>query len=188
MNLTKPTVDIEKVATEIKKFMDVKKFDSVDYSYTNIEVYPPPESDDYPEIKLFSKIWSDFFKEADKVLMDSAEEPGNVTFKEVLDKYSPELATALNDLDEITAKVAEAVNSDRKFWDNLREIVLPLYERNAYYEDWKKRWNSIALAYDPTPLEAKTTQMWTNKETGERIRGDVVSSTVYPAGFVVKIL
>ncbi len=185
----KPEIDIEKAASEIKKFLESKKFDLVDYSYVNIEAYPPPNDHNYPELKKFSEQWAAFFEEADAVLNDVNEEPGQATFQEVLAKYSPTLGEDLALFDNMTSALADAVNSDKAFWNNLREIVLPLYEKSPYYEEWKNnRWKAISLSYDPTPLEVKTTQMWTNQETGERIRGEVVRTSEYPAGFVMKVL
>jgi len=187
----KPTVNTEKAAAEVKRFLEAKKFDLIDYSYVNIEAYPPSDDNNYPELKKFCTQWNAFFEEADKVLNnpDVAEEPGQATFKEVLGKYSPTLAEDLAEFDNATSAVADLVNKDKEYWDKLREIVLPLYEKSPYYNEWKdNRWKAISLTYDPTPLEVRTTQMWTNQETGERIRGEVVRTTEYPAGFIMKIL
>lgn len=184
----KPEVDIEKAATEMKAFIDAKKFDMVDYSYVNIEVYPPHDEEKYPELCKFSKQWSSFFDEAEKALESSTETPGDLTFTQILAKYSPDLAAGLELFDAKTAQVAAIVNADQQFWEKIRGIVLPLYEKSAYYEQWKDaRWKSVDISYDPTPLEVVTTQMWTNKKTGERIRGEKIRTSEYPAGFVVRI-
>lgn len=184
--LTRPSINTGKMADEIKEFVDKKKFDMIDYSLVNIEAYPP-NSDEYPETKKFSDQWAAFFEEAEKALADTEDEPGKITFSAVLEKHSPELAKSLAEFDNATAAVAAAVNSDSVFWEKLRGTVLPLYEKSTYYEQWKERWRSISIAYDPTPLQVVTTQMYTNKKTGERIRGDVLRTTEYPAGFTVKI-
>ena len=195
----KPSVDIQKMADEIKHFLDSKKFDLVDYSYPTMECYPPPNSEQYPETTKFAALWAAFFEEADKAFAhldlpeedhetDSEEIPGKVTLEDMLKKYSPTLAEDIGQFDELTDKVAEAVNQDVAFWTQLREIILPLYEKSQYYEQWTQRWKAIDLSYDPTPLEVKTTRMWTDPKTNERIRGEILRSTVYPAGFVVKVL
>lgn len=191
MSRIRPDVDSRNAADEIKRFLDSKKFDLVDYSYVNIEAYPPPNDDDYPELKRFSAQWAAFFDEADKVLNnpDIIEEPGQSSFIEVLGKYSPTMAQDLAEFDDATSHVAELVNTDQEYWSNLRQIILPLYEKSPYYNEWKgNRWKAISLSYDPTPLEVRTTQMWTNKETGERIRGELLRTTEYPAGFILKVL
>lgn len=185
---TRPDINPEIVANEIKTYISDKKFDLVDYSYANIETYPPPDCDNYPEIRKFCSQWAKFFDEAEAATVDATEEPGEVTFSEVLDKYSPDLADGLKAFDKATQSIEWLVNRDEKFWTELRGIVLPLYEKSPYYEQWKDaRWKTISLSYDPTPLEVKTTQMWTNQRTGERIRGEEIRSTEYPAGLVVKV-
>ena len=183
----KPEVDIAKMAAEIKTYLDSKKFDLVDYSYVEIECYPP-NSEDFPETAKFSKQWQKFLDDADAVLNDVPEEPGETSFKDVLAKYSPNLLVGLEAFDSATNAVAAAVNEDKQYWKTLQEIVLPLYEKSQYYEQWKaERWKGISLSYDPTGLEVKTTQMWTNTRTGERIRGEELRTTEYPAGFVIKV-
>lgn len=179
-------VDTQKMAEEIKKFIQAKKFDCVDYGYTQIEIYPP-NSEDYPETRKFSAQWAEFFDNAEKALALCTEEPGEITFGEVLAKYSPNMDGDLEAFDEQTAAVASAVNSDAKFWEDLRGVVLPLYEKSPYYDEWKTRWKSVSISYDPTSLDVVTTQMWTNKKTGERTRGEKIRATEYPAGFIVKI-
>lgn len=180
-------IDPKKVADEMKRYIESKKFDLIDYGYVNVECYPP-NSDEYPETKKFAALWFDFFEDAEKALATVEDEPGQITFKDVLAKYSPSLADDLEVFDKKTNEVTAAINHDTVFWETLRSVVLPLYERSPHYNDWKeKRWKSVAVSYDPTPLEVRTTQMWTHKKTGERIRGDVLSKTEYPAGFVVKI-
>lgn len=186
----KPNINAEKCAEEIKSFIEKKKFDCVDYSYINIEIYPP-DSEDYPEIRKFSNQWKKFLDEADSAVdtQQIDEEPGQISYADLLKKYSPEVAPALAEFDKTTNAVADLVNNDKAFWDHLRDVILPLYEKSPYYQTWQdERWKAIALSYDPTALDVKTTEMWTNSKTGERIRGDVKSTTIYPAGFIVKIL
>jgi len=173
-----PNFDMKKMAAEIKKYIESKKFDLVDYSYVEIECYPPQDEKDFPETTKFSAQWQKFHDDCDAALNDVSEEPGEISYKEVLAKYSPELLRGLEEYDKATNAVAEIVNSDHEFWNKIRDIVLPLYEKSPYYKEWKdKRWRTISLSYDPIPLEVKTTQMWTNPRTGERIRGDELRKT-----------
>jgi hypothetical protein len=179
-------VDAKKMAEEVKKYINLKKMDCVDYGFTQIEVYIP-RSKKYPEAKKFSDQWLKFFEETDKALNSVEEEPGTVTFQQVLSKYKPDLAKDLDEFDKKTKEVENLVNNDKKFWKVLREAVIPLYEKSPHFEAWKTRWQSISLSFDPTPLQVVTTQMWTNKETGERTSGDVLRKTDLPEGFVIKI-
>lgn len=184
----KPDFDTKAMAEEIKKFVEAKKFDLVDYSYTEIECYPPEDEKNYPETTKFASQWKQFLDDTDDALNEVEEEPGEVSFKEVLAKYNPSLLVGLEEFDKATNAVSEIVNADAEFWNKLREIVLPLYEKSPYYKEWREnRWRAISIAYDPTPLEVKTTQMWTNSRTGERIRGEELRTTSYPAGFIVKV-
>jgi len=182
-------IDIQRVAEEVKAYISKVKMDLIDYSLEELEAYPPPDNPNYPEIKKLSLLWSDFFDDSDKAMVAVPDDKvGEGSFGDALSKVSPELEERLKELDRITEEVASTVNSDSAFWEELRAAVIPLYERSPDYEGWKERWKSIELAYDPCPLKATTTQMWTNKETGERTRGEVVSTTEYPQGFIVKIL
>lgn len=168
-----PDVDVAAAAAECKAYLEKKKFDLVDYSFVNIECYPPPDSDEYPLLKSFAAKWTEVFDYADRVVEDDA----GTGF--------PHLLVA--DFETKTKEIEAAVNSDTEFWTALRSVVLPLYEKSKFYEEWKRRWNKIDLFYDPIGLEATTTEIFTNKETGERIRGDVKRTTRYDAGFVIRI-
>jgi hypothetical protein len=182
-------IDVKKAADEIKKYMEMKKYDLVDYSNDEVQLYPPPTSDDFPEIKKFSALWLAFFDDSDKAMLGMPdEEVGKGGFAEALGAASPELEVRLKEYDGITKAIEEAVNSDAEFWSKLREEIIPLYEKSLDYEGWQQRWKKIELGYDPCGLQATTTQMWTNPETGERTRGEVLHTTDYPAGFIVKIL
>ena len=184
----KLNIDTEAAAQEIKNCINEKKFDMVDYSLVELECYPPPDDKNYPEISKLSEAWGKFFDAADLALAELPdEEVGTTSFEEVLKKHEPKLAADLAQYDEITAKIAAAVNADEEFWAELRKVVIPLYERSPHYADWQKRWQKIDLVYDPVGLDVVTTQMWTNKETGERIRGEKLRTTSYPAGFIVKM-
>lgn len=182
-----PDFNLEAAAEELKSFIELKKFDMVDYSLINMECYPPNDKKICPELTTFANQWQIFLDNADEALNDIDEEPGQVSFKDVLAKYKPELLEGLELFDAKTEALCNLVNSDKKYWENLRATIVPLYEKSPYYEQWKERWQSISIAYDPTPLEVKTTQMWTNQSTGERVRGEVVRTTEYPEGFIVKI-
>ena len=182
-------IDVKKAADELKKFIDMKKYDLVDYSLEEIQCYPPPNSEDFPEIGKFSKLWLAFFDDSDKAMAEMPDDDvGKGDFGQALDASSPELAARLKDYDETTEAIKAAVNEDAEFWRKLREEIVPLYDKSPDYEGWQERWKKIELGYDPCGLQATTTQMWTNPDTGERTRGEVVHSSEYPAGFIVTII
>lgn len=193
---TRIEIDTQKMATEVEQFLDKKKFDLVDYSYPAVlqnqrtprpECYLPPLSEEYPETMKMSKQWLDFFDAIGGPINAAPEEPGDTTLEKMLEKYCPELAIEYTWLNQLVSEVLEKINKDTKFWETLRAAILPLYDKSREYDNWKERWNSLELIYDPTPLGVKTTQMWTNKKTGERTRGEVIRKTELPAGFVIKI-
>ena len=185
------------MAQELEKFLDRKKFDLVDYSYPAViendrtprpECYPPPESKEFPELQKFCKQWLDFFDEIEQPILQAPEEPGDTTLDIMLEKYCPAMLVEYQRLNQLVTETEKAVNTDEKFWAEVRKVILPLYDRSKEAEAWTGRWRGIQLAYDPCPLTVTTTQMWTNKKTGERKRGEVVRETNIPAGFVMKLL
>lgn len=107
-----PKVDAQKAADEIKSFLNQKKMELVDWGYWNIECYPDPTSDDYPELKRFAAMWDDFFKYADTI----TEEDGAGFPNEVVLRYEDE-----------TRRIESAVNSDQEFWKDIQAEILPLY-------------------------------------------------------------
>ena len=183
----KENIDVNKVADEIRAYLHEKRFDLVDYSLVEIECYPPPKDSKYPAIKKLSKAWEDFFEDSDKALRGAPNKLMGTNFSEILGKYDKGLRGKFADLEETTNKVAEAVNSDREWWNKLRAEIVPLYDRSPHYDAWKKRWQKVRVIYDPVSMTVTTTKMQTNKKTGERIRGEVVRETDLPAGLVVKV-
>ena len=185
------------MAQELEKFLDRKKFDLVDYSYPaeiiddrtpRPEIYPPPESDEFPELKKLCKQWLDFFDEIEQPILKAPEDPGDTSLDIMLEKYCPEMVAEYQRLNQLVTETEKGVNTDEKFWEGVRAVILPLYDRSKQAEAWGNRWKAIQLVYDPCPLTVTTTQMWTNKKTGERKRGGVVRETNLPAGFVMKLL
>jgi hypothetical protein len=188
---------IEKAASEVKLFLDGKKFDLVDYGYVDIEAYPDPTSEEYSELKKMADEWYSFYNQTDKVVGAISEEmleemrksaSGGDVMTDILKNSAPDLAQLYEQLKADLASVAQAVTSDAKYWEELRKVIIPLYEKSPHYEAWKERWKGIELAYDPIGQETTTTKMFTNKVTGERTRGEVVRRTVRPEGFIVRIL
>ena len=153
------------------------------------ECYPPSnDPEEYPELAKLSQQWLDFFDEIEKPIQAIEEvQPGDITLDAMLSKHVPAMAPEYKRLNDLVDEVLNAVNSDKAFWDKLREVILPLYNKCKQEKEWQDRWNKILLIYDPCPLTVKTTQMWTNKKTGERKRGDVIRETELPPGFVMKI-
>jgi hypothetical protein len=168
-----PEVDVAAAAVECKKYLDSKKFDLIDYSLVNIECYPPSDSEEYPVLNKFASDWNAAFDYAESVTVD---DQGTGFPEEIIEAFEAK-----------TKEIAATVNSDADFWTTLRSIVLPLYDKSKFYDEWKRRWQKVEIFFDPIGLEATTTEIFTNKETGERIRGDVVRSTQYNSGFVIRI-
>ena len=108
-----PKINIEAAANEVKLYLDKKKMDLVDWNYWNIECYPPPDDDDYPELKNFAIMWNDFFDHADHVTQDDGQGFPN----DIANKYEAE-----------TARIADSVNDDADFWELIREEIRPLYK------------------------------------------------------------
>jgi hypothetical protein len=173
MKEPKPKVDVKKAAEECKKYLDFKKLDLVDFGLANIECYVPPKDDDYPELKEFAKQWKSFFNYAETLVIgDRGEGFPNDLAKEFEDK---------------NMEIEKLVNSDSKYWDNIRSTIIPLYERSPVFSDWQKRWNSIMFFYDPIEMNAKVEKAHKDPETGEVVKTEVVSETLYPESFVIRI-
>lgn len=181
-----PVVNATVLADEFKKFLWEKRMDLIDYGYTNIDCWPPvDDKDNYPETMSFGGQWEAMFNVADTMVDDD----GNGFPEEVAQQYEAELK-----------KAQLAMNSDAAFWTKLRADILPLYAKSKHYEEWKKRWKMVKLFYDPISQTVTTTQMLTNKKTGERSvntaavdengnkRSDgIVRETVIPACFVIRV-
>lgn len=184
MERPSPTVDVQAAAEEVKKFLDSKKMDLIDWGYVNIECYPDPNDDAYPVLKDFAKQWEGFFSYAETLTIDN----DGTGFPEDL----------VNEFEAKLAEVKDAVNGDEAYWAEIRKQVLPMYrppegveikpKMQQMMDAWAQRWRSVDLFYDVMGLEVTTTQMWTNKITGERRRGDVISERTMPPGFVIKVI
>lgn len=171
----KADVDLAKAAEEFKAQLDDKKMSLIDYGYVNIECWfskDELESGKFPEVAKLTKQWEALFDYADTVTEDDGTGFPN---DDVVD-YE-------NDLQVIE----DMVNADAEFWAKLRAEVIPLYEKSPHFKAWKKRWKFVKLFYDPVGMDVTTTQMYTNKITGERTRGEEISKRTIPAGFVISI-
>lgn len=173
MEKPKPDINVNKVATEIKLFIDKKKMDMIDYGYTKIQAFPNPEDPDYPELSKFAAQWNAFFDYADA-------QP----------EFPEELVA---EFEAANTKVAEAVNGDAQFWEAIRQKVLPLYEKSPAYEAWKRRWSSVGIWYYPEAFPIATTMKWmvadakTKQIKRQHGESELVSSRVLPPGFVIEV-
>ena len=184
MERPSPTVDVQAAADEVKRFLDGKKMDLIDWGYVNIECYPDPEDDEYPVLKGFAKLWEDLFSYAETLTIDN----DGTGFPEDL----------VNEFEAKLAEIKDAVNSDEAYWGGIRAAVLPMYrppegveikpKMKAMMDAWEQRWKAVDLFYDVMGLEIQTTKMWTNKQTGERRRGEIISQRTMPPGFVIKVI
>lgn len=184
MEAPKPKIDTEKASQEVKNFIDRNKMNKIDWGTNEIEMYPHPCDESLPELSLFATQWEKFFAYAETLTID---EDGTGFPKESVSKF-----------EAVLKEIEDKVNNDKEYWDRIRSEVMPLYESPkgiepnpktmAVLEKWKNRWKAVHLFYDVMDLRVRTTQMWTNKKTGERTRGDVISERDLPAGFVIKVL
>ena len=181
-----PAIDEANLAEEVKRFINEKKMDLVDWGLMKIECYPPPDSDDYPETRKLSTQWAAAFNHAEKVIDTEG-------FPEDL----------MQEFEKACARIMALINSDTEYWEKIREVVIPLYDRSKDYEKWKKRWKSVhKFWYYPESLTVTTKRGTVRKkkaglgqdgkpiwEVVERImEDDPFRTTTYPAGLVVNIL
>jgi hypothetical protein len=183
-------LDARRAAAEIKRLLDEKAFDLIDYGMARIQCFPPPnDPKKFPEIFKLSAKWLKFYDDSEKAVVNLPDEVlEKMTYAQAMEKLDPGLAKTLEECDAATAQIADLVNKDETFWESLRAKVIPLYEKHPKFDEWKDRWKKITLGFDPDGFEVVTTQMYTNQKTGERIRGEVVKRTPYPAGFVVEVV
>lgn len=171
----KPEADTDKLACEIKAYLEKNWINLVDYGYWNIQTYPDPQDDTYPELKKFAGQWDEFFKHADEVFPKDG------------------FPTALADeFEAVTRSALGKVNDDTAFWEQMRKNVLPMYDRSKEKEKWQERWKSINFFYYPEPLHVKTTGGYAikNIKTGQirkRVLDEVITDKVMPPGFVIEI-
>lgn len=169
----KPDFDMDKIVEEFKRYFDGKKMDLVDYSYVNIQAYPPPKDPAYPEMGKFAAQWERLFEYADETY-------------ESEEGFPEELVARF---EEATREIARRVNEDKAFWEKIRGEIIPLYDKSPYYDEWKKRWAKIEIFYYPEELAVKVTKRFRNKATGELSQGgEVITEKVMPPGFVINVL
>lgn len=179
-----PSVDEDKLAEEIKSYLDKNKNDGVDYKQRVFELWPSPDDDSLPEIKRFSSQFSKVFEYADKITGDNGE-----NFPEDL----------VSQYDDCLVRVESIINSDDAFWSRIREAVLPLYDRlrdnpgatdheKALHEEWtQKRWRGVRIFYDPIGMEVKTTKKMRGKDSQKVYCEEVISRRIIPAGLVIDL-
>jgi len=183
-----PSVDVKKIANEIKLYIDKKKLDHVDYDYVEIEMYPSPVMrpspvpsgslgedglPDMPEFAKFCAQWEALFDYADKITKSSG-----VGFPN----------DDISVFEDVLAEIQKEVNSDDVFWKKIRDEILPIYVHSKDYEKvWKQRWASVSLFYDPVGITVTTHKKMVNKLTGEVTKRELIHQREIPAGIVVKI-
>jgi len=192
MEIPKAEVDVLKCAEEVKAYIQREKFNLIDSDKTAIEAWPAPDDPSTPELCRFRDQHEDLF--------------AYISTLEVADDgtgYPFELA---NEFKSVVAAIEREVNSDHRFWEELREEVIPLYGKMRVTREkdgsmsfkeiddgrdshWSKRWKSAELFYDPIPEGVKTTMKYKNYRTGEMKAGSekTISDKVIPAGFVIRI-
>jgi hypothetical protein len=167
-----PEIDVVKAAGEVKAYLDRKKFDLVDWTYTAMECYPDPHDPDTPELAKFAAMWEEFFDYADGLQIDN---DGKGFPNEIAKRY-----------EDLQKTVEDAVNADGDYWSRIRDEVLPLYvqPKSEKLASWRERWKSISLFYDPIGLEVTTTRVL---NTGLDRKRELVRKTNLPPGFVIKV-
>lgn len=177
-----PQIDVAKAADEVKAYVDSRKMDLVDWGYTKIECYPDPNDETYPELKKFASLWNSLFDYADTI----TESDGTGFPKDIILNYEAK-----------TLQIQDAVNGDTVFWQAVRDQILPLYSVPAgtvaneglvqTLEQWKERWKSIQIVYDPIGLEVEVTKILTDPKTGKKYR-EPIRKRPLPPGFIIRIL
>ncbi len=171
----KPEINLEAASIEVKNHLDDKKMNLIDYGYSRIELWFDQKDLDggkFPEIAKFTAHWKALFDYSDRITDDVGGGFPNDEFVA--------LETDLK-------KIEDMVNNDAAYWTKLREEVIPLYDKSPNYEQWKKRWKSVELFYDPVGLDVTTTEIFTNKVTGEKTRGAEISRRNIPEGIVIRV-
>lgn len=193
-------IDVKAAIEEAKAIIDSKKMELVDWSRWELEIYPNPGDEKYPELKMLAQAFKNTFNYGDTVTQEDG-----TGFPE--DK--------IKNLEKIVADIQYGVNVDSTFWDKIREAVLPLYQQPEFSpEDKKKRldaelsnprlmrnreqteanlarfrnerWKEIKMFYDPVGMQVEANLVrgkGTEEETKENL-----TQTFYPEGFVIKIL
>ena len=177
-----PSVDVKKIANEIKLYIDKKKLDHVDYDYVEIEMYPSPIPSgslgkdglpDMPEFCKFCAQWEAVFDYADKVTQSNG-----VGFPN----------DEVNLFEDTLGEIQKEVNNDAAFWQKIKDEVLPIYVYSKDYDKlWKNRWASVTLFYDPVGITVTIHKKMVNKLTGEVTKRELIHQREIPAGIVVKI-
>lgn len=188
----KPDVDAERIAEELKAFVNERKLDHVDYEYFEIEMYPDPRSEKLSfaglrrifrrlfrrrmgllEFAKFCSQWEALFDYADKITQDD----GTGFPAEDVKLFEDKLA-----------EIQVVMNRDEAFWKMIQEEVLPIYVHSKDYEKvWKNRWRAVKLFYDPVGITVTTHKKMVNRLTGEVTERKLISKRDIPAGIVVKI-
>ena len=195
MPAPKPDCNVNELAFELKKFIDMKKIDLVNPTCPDIQCFPPPDDNDYPETKKFSDQMAQFFSFVDEALVDADEAEALAKIGENGEWSKP--------FDDVMSQVAENINSDEAFWTGVRDAVMPLYKptKVAKTEDgemifmpdptpsvWDLRWKKVKVWYDPDALDVTVIKKMVNKGTGEVVHSDVFEEKTYPGGLVIDIL
>ena len=119
----KEDIDVKAVADEVKKFLESKKFDLVDYSLVEIEAYPPPKDSKYPTVKKLSKAWETFFSASDKALHHA---PNNLMGK-------PFVITAISSGPESLIGDTPTLRNQGVKWFLYYSIILVLVHHASFF-------------------------------------------------------
>jgi len=195
MPAPKPDCDVKELAFELKKFLDLKKIDLVNPTCPDIQCFPPPDDDEYPETKKFSSQMKNFFSFVDEALVDADEAEALAKIGEDGEWSKP--------FDDVMAQASKLVYEDEEFWSGLREAVIPLYKPTKVVKTeqgemifmpdptpspWDLRWKKVKVWYDPNDLDVTVVKKMVNKETGEVVTSDIFEEKTYPGGLVIDIL
>lgn len=187
-----PRIDAERIAEELKAFVNERKLDHVDYEYFEIEMYPDPKTESL-RFAGFKRLWRRLFKKPMGLLEFSKFCAQWEAVFDYADKITQDDGTGFpaEDIKLFEDKLAEIqalMNRDEVFWERIKEEVLPIYVHSKDYEKvWKNRWRAVKLFYDPVGITVTTHRKLVNKLTGEVTERKLVSQRTIPAGIVVKI-
>jgi hypothetical protein len=190
-----PDCNVNELAFELKKFLDLKKIDLVNPTCPDIQCFPPPDDDEYPETKKFSEQMANFFSFVDEALVDADEAEAIAKIGEDGEWSKP--------FDDIMAQASKLIYEDPEFWPRIRETVIVLYKPTKVIKNsdgemiflpdptpspWDLRWKKVKVWYDPDDLPITVVRKMVNKNTGEVVTSDIFEEKIQPGGLVIDIL
>lgn len=186
----------KEVAVEMKEFFIKNVYDLVDYNIANIQCLIVPDKKMKATIWAANR-WVKWWDKSSEALGEISEAELDVVFKEAKDKgedphvvimkkYIPKLYEEKVKYDEFDQEITNIINNDESLWNQIRQTVIPLYEKSQYFEQWKTRWKKVSLKFDPVEMTAKTTKLMKNQKD-EIVSSEIFRLENYPEGYFLEV-